>query len=317
MSDEFGSRFGRPDPDPEDLEARLRAALRAEADRVVPAGDGLAKIRARTEGRRSAFGWFSSPAARPALAAGTLVLTLVAGTVIGLQLTGGDDGKDFADGPRDPAVNQPVSAPLIQNSQAEVERYNPDPGEPIGAEGGNQPEVTEDVTESPTDTLRIAPVTPDQDANKSDNGIPVDKGGNYVAIQGPLSGRSYNSPLTIAGVARVFEAQVTIDVSQNGKVLQRTHATATQGAPELGDWQVTIELVPGNYRIDAYALSEEDGQTKLASDSIWITIKSPNGATQPTPTPTPSPTASPSPSPTATPSPAVTPRTQEVPGTEP
>lgn len=324
MSDQFGSRFGRPDP--EDLKARLAAALHAEADRVIPAGDGLAKIRARTEGRRSAFGWFSGPAARPALAAGTLILTLVAGTAIGLQLTGGgDDDTNFADGDRDPTAVQPFSSlqPLIANSQAEVERYNPDPGEDTCCTGGADPEVTTAVTEAPTDTLRFAPVTPDQEANKSDNGIPVDNGGNYVAIQGPLSGRSYNSPLTIAGVARVFEAQVTIDVSQNGKVLKRTHATATQGAPELGDWQVTIDLVPGNYRIDAYALSEQDGETRLASDSIWITIKSPNSATQPTPAPTPtsSPTPSSSSSPTATPTPSARPTsdvdTQQGPGTEP
>lgn len=317
MSDQFGSRFGRPEP--EDLETVLARAMRAEADRVTPAGDGLAKIRARTESRRGFFAWFSSPSARPALAAGTLVLTLVAGTVIGLQVTGGGDERNVVDGARDPVLNQPLSAPLIPNELADAERYNPDPGEPIGAGGGDEFEVTEDVTEAPTDTLRLEPVTPEQEANQSDNGIPVDPGptSNYVAIQAPLSGRSYNSPLTIAGVARVFEANVTIDVSQNGKVLKRTHATATKGAPELGDWQVTIELVPGNYRIDAYALSAEDGETKLASDSIWITIKSPNSATQPTPTPTPSPTpsSSPTPTPSSTPTPAATPRS-DVPGSE-
>ncbi len=316
MSDQFGSRFGRPNSEPEDLEARLRAALHAEAERVVPVGDGLAKIRARTEGRRArlsvaGFAWLSSPSARPALAAGTLVLTLVAGTAIGLQLTGGGDGREIADGPRDPAVNQPLSAPLIENSQKEVERYNPDPGPDTGlGTGGEEPEVTTEVTEAPTDTLRIAPVTPGQEANQSDNGIPVDNGGNYVAITAPLSGRSYNSPLTIAGKARIFEASVTVDVSQNGKVLKRTHATATQGAPELGDWQVTLELVPGAYRIDAYSLSAEDGESKLASDSIWITIKSPNTATQPTPTPGPSSTPTPSPSSSPTPSPTTTPRAE-------
>ncbi|HUR73354.1 MAG TPA: Gmad2 immunoglobulin-like domain-containing protein [Sporichthya sp.] len=321
---EYGSRFGRPDPDPNDVEARLAAALRAEADRVMPAGDGLTKIRARTSARRGAFGWFANPGARPALAAGTLVVALVAGTAIGLQLTGGGgDGTNVADGGRDPVARQPFGSlqPLVENDQADSLRYNPDPGPDLGGgTGGDTPPVTTQVTQPPTNNpLRIAPVTPEQDQNKSDNGIPVDDGGTYVAITAPLSGRSYNSPLTLAGQARVFEAQVTIDVSQNGRVLEQTHAMATKGAPELGDWQVTIDLAPGNYRIDAYALSAKDGTTKMASDSIWITIKGPSGATGPTPTPTPSPLPSPTPTsapPTSAP-PSSAPQTQQVPGAEP
>lgn len=292
MSDQYGSRFGRPNSEPEDLDTILARAMRAEADRVMPAGDGLAKIRARTEGRRSVFGWFSSPAARPLLAGGMLVLTLVAGTMIGLQVTDGADQNDMVDGPRDPVAVQPLITPepkamVEPTPEAEVE-VDPE----LGVGGGDFP-VTE-TTAVPSDaTARIAPVDPAEDANRSDGGIPVDDGGNYVAIEAPLSGRSYSSPLTLAGKARVFEAQITIDISQNGRVLQRAYATATEGAPELGEWQATIELAPGNYRIDAYALSPEDGETKLASDSIWITILAPSGETEPTPTPSPSPSSTP------------------------
>ncbi|MBA3745627.1 Gmad2 immunoglobulin-like domain-containing protein [Sporichthya sp.] len=324
MSD-HGSRFGTPNPEqPQDLQAILAAAMRAEADRVMPAGDGLAKIRARTEGRRGVFHWFSSPSARPAMAVGALVFTLVAGTLVGLQLTGGDDGgNDFADGARDPLLTQPFSSlePLITPEPKIMVEPSLDTTD-YGPSGGEEFDVDTETTAVPLDArTRIAPVTEEEEASRNDGGIPEDDGGNYVAIQGPLSGRSYNSPLTIAGVARVFEAQVTIDISQNGKVLQRAYATATAGAPELGDWQATIELAPGNYRIDAYALSPEDGTTKLASDSIWITIKAPNSATQPTPTPSPTSTSTPRPSSTPTGVPSSAPSsdvgTQQVPGTEP
>jgi hypothetical protein len=310
MSDQYGSRFGRPEPQPEDLETVLARAMRAEADRVTPAGDGLAKIRARTENRRRAFGWFSGPAARPLLAGGMLVFTLIAGTVIGLQVTDGGGESQVVDGPRDPVAVQPLITPepkerVEPTPEAEVEL-----GPEFGVGGGDFP-ITE-TTEAPADAQEnLLLVEPEQERNRSDGGIPVDDGGNYVAIEAPLSGRSYSSPLTLAGKARVFEASITIDISQNGKVLKRAYATATEGAPELGEWQATIELAPGNYRIDAYALSPEDGETKLASDSIWITILAPSGATGPTPTPSPSPSASPE----STATPVATSRS-DVPGSD-
>jgi hypothetical protein len=298
MSDQYGSRFGRPDPQPEDLETILARALRAEAERVMPVGDGLSKIRARTESRRSVLGWFSSSAARPLLAGGTLVLALVAGTAIGLQVTDGGKDSNVVERPGDPVAVQP----LITSEPKEMVEPTPepevDPG--LGTGGGDFP-ITE-TTEAPADAQKsLLLVDPAEEASRNDGGIPVDDGGNYVAIEAPLSGRSYTSPLTLAGKARVFEANITVDISQNGKVLKRTYATATAGAPELGEWQVTIELAPGAYRIDAYALSPEDGETRLASDSIWITIRTPETATQPTPTP------SPSASPTSTATPAATP----------
>jgi len=302
----------------DDFEARLAAAMRTEVDHVVPAGDGLAKIRARTQGGAGFLAWLT----RPAIAGGVLVVALVAATLAGMQLAGDGHPDDVVVQPKpNPIATAPLVGATIPNDQATAERYNPDPGPNLDDQGvgGVEPEVTAEVTELPAaPLLKLAPVTQDQEQRKSDDGIPVDNGGNYVAITAPLSGRSYSSPLTLAGKARVFEANVTIDVSQNGTVLKQTHATATAGAPELGDWQVTIDLDPGAYRIDAYALSAKDGQTRLASDSIWITIKSPEGATQPTPAPTPSPSPTPDPATSPTPTPASTaPPQSDVPGTAP
>lgn len=295
----------------DDFEARIAAAMRSEVDHIVPAGDGLAKIRARTEGRAGFLSWLTKPAA----AGGILAVALVAATLAGTQLGGDDKNDDVVVAPNpDPIATTMIGATrTIQNDQADDERYNPVPGPDIGDYGGEEPKVDTQLSPAPSANpmLKIAPVTPEQEQRQSDDGIPKDNGGNYVAILAPLSGRSYGSPLTLAGQARVFEANVTIDVSQNGTVLKQTHATASKGAPELGDWSVTIDLEPGAYRIDAYALSAKDGETRLASDSIWITIKSPEGATQPTPSPSPSPSAGPTSTPTAT-----TPPRSDVPGTE-
>ena len=313
MSD-FGSRFGTPNPEPEDLETILARAMRAEADRVMPAGDGLAKIRARTEGRRGVFTWFASPAARPAMAVGTLVFTLVAGTLIGLQMTGGDDGgTDFADGPSDPVIGQRFADSPFNTLMSP----DPTPDEPIGAEGGERPTPNAVFTTPPTNSAFTVPVTEDQERRKTDGGVPIDNGGNYVAIQSPFSGTTIDPVFTVAGRARIFEANITIDVSQNGKVLKRTYATATMGAPELGDWQTTMQLAPGAYRIDAYALSPEDGTTKLASDSIWITVRASSSTTAPSSTSSPRPSSAPTALPTTSATPTSDLRSQEVAGTEP
>lgn len=271
---------------PDDLERRLAAAMRAEADRVMPAGDGLAKIGARTAGNRAgAFAWLRPQALLGGAAAVTVIILGVAATS---QLTGGGGGTTVVERPPDPIVGastQPFAVTPLNTQMSP----DPTPEAPIGPAGGEDPTPNAEIT-----VPKIAlpqPVTEDQEHNRSDGGIPVDDGvSNYVAIQSPFSGTTTKPVFTIAGLARVYEAQVTIDISQNGKVLKQAHAMATEGAPALGDWQVTVELAPGNYRIDAYALSPEDGIKRLATDSIWITVK-PDAAT---PSATPSATVSPS-----------------------
>jgi len=68
----------------DDLARLLRDALREEAARVTPAGDGLARIRARTAAGRRGVPWFF----RPAVAVAALALTLLAGFAAGLVFAG-------------------------------------------------------------------------------------------------------------------------------------------------------------------------------------------------------------------------------------
>lgn len=313
MTGPYDPQRGQDEYDPE-LAAILSAAMRSEADRVVPVGDGLAKIRARTEGRASLLGWFT----RPAAAGGIVAVALVAATVVGVQLADDGGGTDsvIADPKQDPVIQPFASttvAAVIENDQSDVARTNPTPQPEIGPTGGDDFPVNTELTTPAPFAAKIAPVTEEQERNRSDNGIPVDTGsGSYVSIEGPYSGGTYGSPLTLAGRARVYEGNVTIDISQNGTVLKQGHATATEAAPATGDWQATFELAPGNYRIDAYALSPKDGETKLFSDSIWITIRS--NTSTPTPTGSARPSSTPSARPTSTSSPVAT--TQSMPGSD-
>jgi spore germination protein GerM len=74
------------DPD-EQYADRLRDALRAEAEQVQPAGDGLARIRERTQPRSTAMRWF-----RPLTAVATVAI-VAAAVVGGVALVRDDDNN--------------------------------------------------------------------------------------------------------------------------------------------------------------------------------------------------------------------------------
>ena len=103
--------------------------------------------------------------------------------------------------------------------------------------------------------------------------LPVDTGGEYLAITAPASGATVDRDVTISGKARVFEAQFTVDVTQNGVVVHTAHVMASIGAPSMGVWSTVFHLAPGNYRIEAYELSPKGDNTKVAADTIWITVR--------------------------------------------
>jgi hypothetical protein len=102
--------------------------------------------------------------------------------------------------------------------------------------------------------------------------VPKDTGGEYLAITSPASGVTVDRDLTVAGKARVFEAQFTVDVTQNGVVVQTAQVTASAGAPTMGTWSTVFHLAPGNYQIEAYELSAKGDGTKAASDTVWVTV---------------------------------------------
>jgi hypothetical protein len=156
----------------------------------------------------------------------------------------------------------------------------------VERDGGTQPDVvlpaggaTTSPTPSPlrtpdplivTDPASIVSPRP----GVTSTAIPKDTGGEYIAIVDPASGAAINGPaISVSGVARVFEAQLTVDVSQNGVVVHTAHVTADAGAPSKAPWSVVLHLAPGNYKLEAYELSAKGDGTKAATDTIWITVR--------------------------------------------
>jgi hypothetical protein len=98
------------------LTSRLRDALRAEADTVVPRGDGLMRIREAVAGRRSRM-WWRAPST--ALAAAAVVGIAVGGAFV--LNRGGDDGHQVAN----PTTSVPTPTPSATESSPEPTTSTP------------------------------------------------------------------------------------------------------------------------------------------------------------------------------------------------
>jgi Immunoglobulin-like domain of bacterial spore germination len=230
----------------EDLESRLRDALRARADRTPIAGDGLERIRARTARRRMGR-------VQPAIAALSLTALVVAGVATAAGHNHGHRNNDVVL-PAGGATHSPTPGPTASPTATATPAGWP-------AESGCSV-----PNENPA--LLVG-----HTCKTTSTAIPKDTGGEYLAITSPASGVTVGRDVTVSGKARVFEAQFTVDVTQNGTVVQTAHLTASAGAPSLGTWSTVFHLAPGNYRIEAYELSAKGDGSKSATDTIWITVR--------------------------------------------
>lgn len=146
----------------------LRRALHAEADAVVPAPDGLERIRTRINERNRRFGWawFTETWGRPAiaLAAAVFIAAVAISATPAINaiegITAGDRGSAAAGGP-DHEVTNGASVPgrngnpaqaLPGESGSSVPRSKPSPqqspavGKPTCAASGYQPAATSTPT---------------------------------------------------------------------------------------------------------------------------------------------------------------------------
>ena len=96
-----------------------------------------------------------------------------------------------------------------------------------------------------------------------------------ITITAPAEGAEVTGTVTVEGEATVFEANVTLRLQgPDGTTLERTFATASEGAPGRGTWSKEIELPeePGIYTIAAVEISAEDGRDLFtATRSIQVT----------------------------------------------
>lgn len=252
-----------------DLEALLSTTMRAEAEKVQTDPAALALIRQRTAAgspARSYSGFFF----RPAVAGAALAFTLVLGTVVGVNMASDGGGQDVVADPPATALavgaaagNAEAATAGDANSTMSARSSASDMAAPMA--DAPQPAAAP-VDPGAMTKMKTAPQTP---VHK----IPMDDGKSpYVAITSPDSGSTVEKTVELKGFARAFEANVIIEVSQNGKVLKRDYATASAGAPEKGEWTKTLSLAPGDYKIEVFEESMEGNGKKLSSDTIWITV---------------------------------------------
>ena len=90
-----------------------------------------------------------------------------------------------------------------------------------------------------------------------------------VAEGGTISG-------PFGGTASVFEATVSWELRQEGRVVQEGFSTATEGAPGRGEWKGSLDnaadVPPGDYELWAYESSAEDGSITWL-DTKRVTVR--------------------------------------------
>jgi hypothetical protein len=68
------------------------------------------------------------------------------------------------------------------------------------------------------------------------------------------------------GEASVFEATVSWEFRQGGRVVKAGHTNADMGAPGRGPWSDVADVPPGNYELRAYESSAKDGTPTFVDD---------------------------------------------------
>lgn len=68
------------------------------------------------------------------------------------------------------------------------------------------------------------------------------------------------------GEASVFEATVSWEFVQGGRVVKRGFSNASTGAPGRGQWSATADVAPGDYLLRAFESSAKDGSPTFVDD---------------------------------------------------
>jgi hypothetical protein len=103
-----------------------------------------------------------------------------------------------------------------------------------------------------------------------------------IAVAGPRSGDEVTVPVTVKGVASVFEGTVVIAVesADGSKTFCKTFTTASEGAPGRGSFEAQIAFPPPSSatdgRVQVYSESAKDGSVQnLVSVPIVISSEQP------------------------------------------
>jgi len=105
-----------------------------------------------------------------------------------------------------------------------------------------------------------------------------------IQIEFPGQGDMVSGPLTVSGRSATFEANVVWRVKQDGEVVEKGFTTSEGANGGFGPFTFNVDLPPGNYTIEAYEESAEDGRV-INLDSKDFTVES-DGAEATTSAPT-------------------------------
>ncbi|HEV3408361.1 MAG TPA: Gmad2 immunoglobulin-like domain-containing protein [Gaiellaceae bacterium] len=88
---------------------------------------------------------------------------------------------------------------------------------------------------------------------------PTPAPGAAITVETPESGAEVSSPLTVAGTANVFEANVTVRLlDERGAELARRFTTATCGSGCRGEYSTRIAFTVGAEQRGTLVLSDDD-----------------------------------------------------------
>jgi hypothetical protein len=88
----------------------------------------------------------------------------------------------------------------------------------------------------------------------------------------PAEGGSVARGGQVSGVATVYEATVSWQWLQDGRVVAEGFSTATEGAPGRGEWSAPVDVPPGDYELRAFSESAEDGRPMFPeTKSVTVT----------------------------------------------
>ncbi|MHB1415973.1 MAG: Gmad2 immunoglobulin-like domain-containing protein [Chloroflexota bacterium] len=121
------------------------------------------------------------------------------------------------------------------------------------------PGLTPQASSAPT-----AAPNPTAEATPTPRSLPTPSAEQPIVVAEPRPDQAMQSPLRVAGQARVFEATVRIEVvDAQGKVLYSGFTTATAGAPETGSFDTEVSFdqpsQAGRGFVRVFASSPRDG----------------------------------------------------------
>lgn len=109
------------------------------------------------------------------------------------------------------------------------------------------------ATPAPTPAATHVPPSPAQTPTREPN----------ILVSAPIRGQVIQSPVHVAGRARVFEAAVSFELVADGHTLGQGHTTASVGAPEWGTFAADLAFTPPATATTAlvrvFSISMKDG----------------------------------------------------------